>query len=173
MASSLILGANTILASQIAAGLLASTQQLITWMLEDLDPRIIEEVLNVVQESLSRIPDDHKPELNNSWKERLKLVQRQAGHEGNIKAEEVWLFGGANKLPGLTGKNFGADSLRFSFSLLATTEVRVLNYVGSIYDYSRENPARDGVLQLSDEERLVSSFCAEHNIRARFFLTSW
>jgi pimeloyl-ACP methyl ester carboxylesterase len=171
MASSLILGNNTILAAQITAGLLASTQRVITWIFEDLDARIVEEVMNVVQKSLSRIPEDHRLE-SNSWKERLKLVQRQAGHEGNITAEEVWLFGGTNK-PGLTEKDGEADSLRRSFSLLATAEVKVLNYVGSIYDCSRENPAQDKVLRLSEEERLVSSFCAEHDIGARFFLTSW
>lgn len=172
MASCLILGNNTILATQIAAGLLASTQRVITWIFEDLHPRIAEEVVNLVEESLSGISGDHKPESTNSWKERLKLVQRQAGHEGNITAEEVWLFGGTNKLSGLAGKDFG-DSLRLSLSLLATTEVRVLNYVGSIYDCSREIPAQDKVLRLSEEERLVSSFCTEHDIRARFLLASW
>jgi len=169
MASSLILGANTILATQIAAGLLASTQQRITWVLEDVDSRIVDEVMSVVEESLSSISGDRHPELKNSWIERFKLVRRL---ESNITAEEVWLFGGTNKL-GLTGKDGETDSLRRSLSLLATAEVKVLNYVGSIYDCFREYPAQDIVLPLSDEERLVSSFCAEHDIGARFFLTSW
>ena len=170
MASSLILGANTILSTQIAAGLLASTQQRITWVLEDVDSRIVDEVMSVVEESLSSISGDRDPELKNSWIERFQLVRRL---ESNITAEEVWLFGGTNK-PGLTEKNGEADYLRRSLSLLATVEVNVLYYVGSLYDCSRENPAQDDiVLRLSDEERLVSSFCAEHGIRARFFLTSW
>ena len=169
MASSLILGANTILATQIAAGLLASTQQRITWVLEDFDSRIVDEVMSVVEESLSGISGDRHPELKSSWIERFKLVRRL---ESNITAEEVWLFGGTNK-PGLTEKNGEADSLRRSLSLLATAEVKVLNYVGSIYDCSRENPAQDSVLQLSDEELLISTFCDAHDIRARLFLTSW
>jgi pimeloyl-ACP methyl ester carboxylesterase len=168
MASSLILGANTTLATQIAAGLLASTQQRITWVLEDVNSRIVDEVMSVVEESLSGISGDRDPELKNSWIERFKLVRRL---ESNITAEDVWLFGGTNK-PGLTEKDGEADSLRRSLSLLATAEVKVLNYVGSIYDCSRKNPAQDIVLR-SDEERLVSSLCAEHGIRARFFLTSW
>jgi pimeloyl-ACP methyl ester carboxylesterase len=169
MASSLILGENTILATQIAAGLLASTQQRVTWVLEDFDSRIVDEVMSVVEESLSDISRDRDAELKDSWIERFKLVRRL---ESNITAEEVWLFGGTNK-PGLMEKDGEADSLRRSLSLLATTEVKVLNYVGSIYDCSRENPAQDVVLRLSDEELLVSSFCAEHGIRARLFLTSW
>lgn len=169
MAGSLILGANTTLASQIAAGLLASTQQRVSWVLEDFDSRIVGEVMSVVEESLSGISGDRHPGLKSSWTERFKLGRRL---ESNFTAEEAWLFRGTNK-PGLTEKHGEAESLRRSLSLLATAEVKALNYVGSIYDCPRENPAQDIVLRLSDEERLVSSFCAEHGIRARFFFTSW
>jgi len=167
----LILGRNNLLAAQIAAGLLASQQQPITWILEDLDSCIVEELLASVHASLVRISDNQNPELK-ELQERLKVVQWQSEHAHGVKASEAWFIAGEHGPPGMPRSGPERDLREELFQLLADSGAQVFNYVGSIYSHRGGDKAQNGSLPMSPEGELAE-FCAGHGIRHRFFLTSW
>ncbi len=169
----LIAGGNNLLAAQIAAGLLASPQHHITWIVEDLDICIVEELMAAVHASLVRLSGDQNPGIKESVQERLKVAQWQSEHAHGVKASEMWFLAGKHGPPGMPRSEPGSDLGERLFHLLADSGVQVLNYVGSIHDHPRGEAAQNGPLQLSPEEGELARFCAEHSIGHRFFLTSW
>jgi len=169
----IIVGRNPLLGAQLAAMLLASPGQRLTWLLDEVDNWVARDLTNLVAECLSRISGDRAPGLEESWWERMKLVFWKTDQEDSVKASEAWFLTGKCSLPGVANNEFEEDCLRRSLHLIATSGVGVLNYVGSIYDGDRGTPAHSNTPQLSAAEREVCRFCAEHKIRVRLFLSSW
>jgi pimeloyl-ACP methyl ester carboxylesterase len=158
----IVLGPNKLLGTQIIGRLLAGTTHHVTWLLEDLDGYIAEELRRLIYK---------RSGLKEAAKPRFALIEWNAGIESNIRADEVWFLDGKRESPQFSGTEKQESPLTDAFRIIAASGAKTLNYVGSAYDL--ENGRQGSLPVLSEKEQQIGAFCAEHEIRNHSFLTSW
>src|SRR5205807_2415389 len=168
MSDVLVIGRNLLLGAQIVGKLLGGTDHYVTWLIENLDSHIAEELNALIFKKI----ESHKPSgLKGSLRSRLALLEWEPDVEGNIRADEMWLLEGKDAWPALTAKEKEESALVRSLRILESSGARMLSYVASIYDCDCVVP---GILpELSIREQRIAAFCKARDIAAHFFLTSW
>lgn len=162
MSELIVLGPNKLLGAQIIGRLLAGTTHHVTWVIEDLDSHIAEELRSLIYKGSG---------LTEAAEPRFALMEWNAGIESNVRAAEVWFLDGKLESPQLPGTEEQGSPLTNAFRIIAASGAKILNYVGSAYDLGNR---RQGALPgLSEKEQQIGVFCAEHEIRSHSFLTSW
>ena len=162
MSELIVLGPNKLLGAQIIGRLLAGTTHHVTWVIEDLDSYIAEELRSLIYKHSG---------LKEAAKPRFTLIEWNAGIESNIKAAEIWFLDGKLESPQLPGTEKQGSPLTNAFRIIAASGAKTLNYVGSTYDLGNGRPG--ALPELSEKEQQIGAFCAEHEIRNHSFLTSW
>src|SRR5437773_12282594 len=81
MSELIVLGPNKLLGAQIIGRLLAGTTHYVTWVIDDLDSYIAEELRSLIYKNSV---------LREAAKPRFALIEWNAGIESNIKADEIW-----------------------------------------------------------------------------------
>src|ERR1041385_8322302 len=123
MSETAVLGPNNLLGTQIIGRLLAGTTHHITWVIEDLDGHIAEELRSLIYKSSG---------LKEAAKTRFALIEWNAGMESNIRASEVWFLDGKQESLQLPGGEKQGAPLAHAFQVIAGLGAKTLNYVGSI-----------------------------------------
>lgn len=172
MSDILILGPNTLLGSQLAACLLASTQHKVQWLAEDLIGGAENGLATLVLESATAIARRQGaacgPEPCSS---RFTLLACHNQPE-SLRADEIWLLSGRPEpLPFQTAES-DHDRRQHVLRWIENSGARSLNYVGSIYAHAGTASAENAPAP-SEEEREVLEDCARRGISTRSFLTSW
>jgi pimeloyl-ACP methyl ester carboxylesterase len=158
----MVLGPNTLLGTQLIGRIIAGTTHYVTWVIEDLDSYIAEELRDLVCKSSG---------LREAAKPRFALIEWNAGIEGNIRAAEVWFLDGKLESPPLPGAEKQGSPLANAFRIIGASGAKTLNYVGSAYDLG--SGGQGAFPELSEKEKQISAFCAEHEILNHSYLTSW
>jgi pimeloyl-ACP methyl ester carboxylesterase len=160
MSAILVMGPNKFLGIHIVRGLLAGTDDHITWSIENLDSSVEEELRELC---------GGNPALKEAAKSRLELKEQAKLQENEARADEVWFLDAKPELPPLPGVE-EQEQLASTLHIIAGSGALTLNYAGSIYSCCGKTGA---LPEPSSRELQITGFCQAHGIRSRVFMTSW